>query len=72
MGGRGSSGSEWCGRPGARRVGKGGGAQHRMTPEEPKRAIWVVRGLDPLPHIHEKILRERKKRESGSGRGKKE
>ena len=34
---------------------------HRMTPEKPKRALWVVHGLESRPHFHEKTTRGKQK-----------
>ena len=37
-------------------------------PREPARALWVVHGLEPRPHFHEKTPRERRKNEICGGR----
>ena len=53
------------------------GLARKVTPEKPKRALWVVHGLEPLPQFHEKTpfspspLREGTKNQiSGQGDGK--
>ena len=65
---------EWWGPEGlgARRVGSpkfrafctlppGRRGLHKMTPEKPKRAIWVVHGLKPRPQVHEKTPESERK-----------
>ena len=37
---------------------------HKMTPEKPKRTLWVGHGLEPRPQFHEKTPRERRKNET--------
>ena len=56
----------WCHfvkpqRPASRR------GSHKMTPEKPKRTLWVLHGLDPRPQFHEKTLQEGKKSQNVSG-----
>ena len=46
-------------------------SQHKMTPEKPKRAIWVGHGLDPEPQFNEKAPDTEKKSELGTRRGQK-
>ena len=44
----------------------------KMTSEKPTHTIWVVRGRDPLPQLHEKTSpREKKRTQTERERGKK-
>ena len=40
---------------------------HTMTPEKPKRALWVVHGLESRPQFHEKTPRERQEKNEHCG-----
>ena len=62
-----SAGSASAGR--GSRPFRGRWGSHKMTPEKPKRALWVDHGLKPRPQFHEEMKERnvrRKKNASGS------
>ena len=42
---------------------------HKITPEKPKRALWVGHGLEPRPQFHEKTPRDGRKNDICGARG---
>ena len=51
--------------------GRDSRTSHKMTPEKPKRTLWVVHGLEPRPQFHEKTPQRDEKTTFAAEKGQK-